>query len=137
MERVWLAYANTNKFDAITCFRTLKHSNWKMGSRHFSEGDIIYFYVSSEKKVMFKTRVIAINLYQEAWDDDEFWSEKERRKAKGKSRMILNLLGEYEGDALDEDRLRLYGMPEKKSSLQQPVYGGNLLECINYIRENF
>jgi hypothetical protein len=137
METIWLAFANSKKFDAISCFRELGHSNWKMGTRHFSVGDIIYFYVSSERKVMFKTRVIAINMYLEIWDDDKFWSEKERKKAKGKARMILDLIDEYHGEDLNEDILRQYGLPEKKSSLQQPVYGGSYSHCINYIRSKF
>ena len=137
MLKTWIAYANTNKFDAINCFRTLQHSNWKMGNRHFSVGDIVYFYVSSERKVMFKSRVVAINLYQNEWDDDEYWSEKEKKKAKGKARMVLSDLVEYCGEELNEECLRQYGFPEKKSSLQQPVYGGSYSSCIKYIRSKF
>lgn len=137
MEQVWLAFANSKKFDAISCFRELGHSNWKMGTRHFSVGDIVYFYVSSERKVMFKTRVVAINLYQDVWDDDIYWSDKEREKAKGKQRMILDNIEEYHGEELNEESLRQFGFPEKKSSLQQPVYGGGYSECIKYIKSKF
>ena len=136
MGKIWLAYANTDKFNAIECFRTLGHSNWKMGNRNFSVGDIIYFYVSSERKVMFKTMVKVINLYQEIWDDDKYWSEKERKKAKGKRRMYLSLIDEYNGDELDEEKLIARGLPEKKSPLEQPVYK-KYTDCIDYINNNF
>ena len=137
MGKIWLAFANTKKFDAINCFRTLRHSNWKMGTRHFSVGDIVYFYVSSERKVMFKTIVDAVNLYNEEWDDDEYWSIKERKKARGKARMLLKLLEEYSGAELNEEILGEYGLPEKKNSLQQPVYGSGYINCINYIQSIF
>ena len=137
MEKIWLAYANTQKFDAIECFRTLGHSNWKMGSRNFSVGDTIYFYVSSERKVMFKTRVKKLNMRNEEWDDDIYWTEKERLKALDKPRMLLELESEYDGVELSEEILRQYGLPEKKSLLQQPVYGGGLSSCIEYIKNKF
>ncbi len=136
MSKRWLAFANTTKFDAISCFHELGRSYWKMGTRLFSVGDIIYFYVSSERKVMFKTQVVAINLYKSKWDDDQYWSEKERKKAKGKMRMELILVGKYNGKKLDEDILRTYGLPEKKSPLQQPVYK-SFKECIQYIDKVF
>jgi hypothetical protein len=136
MQKVWLAYANTEKFDAINCFRNLGYSFWKMGNRHFSIGDIIYFYVSSESRVMFKTQVVEINMHQPTWDDDEYWSEAERVKAVGKRRMRLELMNEYNGDELDDERLRLYGMPERKSPLEQPVYK-KYTDCIEYISRTF
>ncbi len=136
MNKIWLAFANTEKFNAINCFRILGYSFWKMGNRKFSVGDIIYFYVSSERKVMFKTQVTEINLNQPIWDDDEYWSESERAKALGKRRMRLELMSEYNGDELDDDRLRLYGMPERKSPLEQPVYK-KYTEVIDYVSRIF
>lgn len=136
MEKVWLAFANTKKFNAIKCFHELGHSFWKMGTRKFSIGDIIYFYVSSEGRVVFKTRVDAINLNQSEWDDDPYWSEKERQPSTGKKRMKLSLIGEYQGDELNDIKLRYYGFPKKKSPLQQPVYK-SYVECIDYIRSVF
>lgn len=85
---------------------------------------------------MFKTQVTEINLNQPIWDDDEYWSETEKAKALGKPRMRLELMCEYNGDELDDDRLRLYGMPERKSPLEQPVYK-KYIECINYIGRIF
>ena len=114
MQKVWLAFANTEKLDAINSFRTLGYSYWKMGNRHFSNGDIFYFYVSSESKVMLKTIVDAVNLYNEEWDDDEYWSIKEKKKAKGKARMLLKLLEEYSGEDLNEEILKEYGLPEQR-----------------------
>ena len=136
MNKIWLAFANTKKFDAINCFRNLGRSYWKMGTRKFTVDDIIYFYVSSERKVMFKTKVAAINLRGSEWADDSYWSEKERKKSIGKKRMELILIGEYNGERLDDDVLRYYGMPEKKSPLEQPVYN-SYTECIDYIRGVF
>ena len=136
MNKVWLAFANTSKFDAINCFRDLGRSYWKMGTRKFAVDDIIYFYVSSERKVMFKTKIATINLRNREWADDSYWSEKERKKSVGKKRMELILIDEYNGEKLDDDVLRYYGMPEKKSSLQQPVYN-SLTDCIDYIRRVF
>lgn len=136
MQKVWLAFANTEKFDAINCFRTLGYSYWKMGNRHFSIGDIIFFYVSSESKVMFKTQVVEVNLLQQTWDDDKYWTEAERVRAVGKRRMKIELVYEYNGGELDDDRLRQYGLPEKKSPLEQPVYK-KYLECIDYISKIF
>lgn len=135
-QRIWLAYANTNKFNAIRCFRVLGHSFWKMNKRKFQVGDIVYLYVSSEERVMYKTKVKAIDLFQESWDDDSYWSDKERNKARGKRRMLLVLTGEYQGNELNEVRLREYGLPEKKSPLEQPVYKA-YIDCIRYIDDCF
>ena len=134
--RIWLAFANTNKFNAINCFRELGHSFWKMGSRKFQVGDVVYFYVSSEERVMFKTEVKAIDLFQDTWDDDCYWSEEERNKARGKRRMLLALIDEYHGNELNEARLREFGLPEKKSPLEQPVYKA-YIDCIKYIDNSF
>lgn len=136
MKKVWLAFANTDKFDAINCFRVLGFSNWKMGNRRFSVGDIIYFYVSSERKVMFKTRVEAINLYNDNWDDDQYWSARERMNAIGKKRMKIVLQEEYNGQDLDDERLRMYGLPTRLSPLEQPVYK-KYVDCIEYIQNHF
>lgn len=132
MNKIWLAFANTRKFDAINCFRNLGRSYWKMGTRKFAIDDIIYFYVSSEHKVMFKTKVVAVNLRSPEWADDSYWTEKERKKSVGKKRMELILIDEYKGEKLDDEVLRYYGMPEKKSLLEQPVYK-SLTDCIDYI----
>lgn len=136
MNKVWLAFANTRKFDAINCFRNLGRSYWKMGTRKFAIDDIIYFYVSSERKVMFKTKVVAINLLSREWADDPYWAEEERKKSAGKKRMELILIDEYNGQMLNDEVLRGYGLPEKKSSLEQPVYN-SLTDCIDYIRMVF
>jgi hypothetical protein len=135
MFRIWLGVANTEKFDSINCFRNLGYSFWKMGNRRYCVGDVIYFYVSSEGRVMFKTRVVEINLNQQTWDDDEYWSDAERAKAEGKMRMKIELIGEYNGDELDDERLRLYGMPERKSPIEQPVH--KYTACIDYIQSKF
>ena len=50
--------------------------------------------------------------------------------------MRIELINEYNGDELDDDRLRQYGMPERKSPLEQPVYM-KYLECIDYISRIF
>ena len=85
---------------------------------------------------MFKTKVTAINLNEQEWDDDQYWNPEERKKSIGKKRMELILVDEYKGDELSDDILRSYGLPEKKGPLEQPVYK-SFLECIEYIQRQF
>ena len=93
----------------------------------FDIGDIVYLFMSDERKVRFKMRVIAKNCKRE---DSDFWIEK----APDDITYKLELLGEYKGNALDESELLGYGFKGGRS-LQIPNCNNKAL--IDYIESIF
>lgn len=106
--RTWLAFANRKRCrhtDAIHC---LGFINWRMGRAHFSIGDIVYLFMSDERRVRFKMVVTAENCERE---DQSFWVATPPNDITYK----LELLEEYEGTMLSEKELCKYGLKGGKS----------------------
>ena len=125
--RTWLAFANRKRCrhtDAIHC---LGFINWRMGRAHFSIGDIVYLFMSDERRVRFKMVVTAENCERE---DQSFWVATPPNDITYK----LELLEEYEGTMLSEKELCKYGLKGAKS-LEVP--NCNNKELIGYIKSIF
>lgn len=70
-EKNWLVFANRDKCHHAEALFELGFDNWKVrGSLKMSVGDYVYLYVSDERRVRFKTQVVAENCDRK---DDEFW----------------------------------------------------------------
>ena len=93
----------------------------------FDVGDIVYLFMSDERKVRFKMRVTAKNCKRE---DSDFWIEK----APDDITYKLDLLGEYKGNVLDESELLGHGFKGGRS-LQIPNCNNKAL--IGYIKSIF
>lgn len=135
----WLAYANTKKFDIVSCMEELGMTFWKMQTRNFNVGDIIFFYVKSEKRVMYKTLVEEINILRDDYPTSFYWRDtKQKDNAKNKRRMKVTLLSTYNGSELDDETLREYGLPENKRPIEQPVNNkGTYKKLIDHIEKVF
>ena len=128
----WLVCASDRiGFDHVRCFRELGSCHWKMSFKAQVD-DIVYIYVSAEKKIMFKTCVMSIDNPPKSWEDDKYWNDK--TKTKKEQTMELRLLDEYHGNLLGEDALSRLGYG--RNCRQKPTYGNkNLMvyieDCFN------
>ena len=86
--RIWLAFASGKRCRHADAIHALGFINWRMGKNiRFDVGDIVYLFMSDERKVRFKMRVTAKNCKRE---DSDFWIEK----APDDITYKLDLLGE-------------------------------------------
>ena len=70
-QRSWLAFANSKVCRHANAIHDKGFINWGMKDNfHFSVGDIIYLFVSNERRVMFQMEVIAENSPRE---DQSYW----------------------------------------------------------------
>lgn len=122
----WLVFANNKKCRHAEAIRDLGFINWTMGKRfHFAIGDSVYLFMSNERKIRYKMIVVAMNCERE---DQKYWIEAPNDKT-----YKLQLVKEYDGDLLTEDKLREYGFCGG-GSLQNPNYRNKkLIEYINTI----
>ena len=134
MNRTWLAYANTQNCRHREALNNLHFINWTMNmNRKFNIGDIVYLYVSDEKSVRFKTKVVAANCKR---GDSDYWNKKDKPKIKKKlsyPTYKLELIKEYFGEDLAESFLIQHEY--KPRSLQSPMYNNPSL--FQYIDEVF
>lgn len=128
----WLAFANDQKtFDIIKCFENLHECHWR--KYNFSKGDIVYFYVKSVERVLFKTLVVEDNVIAENWEDDIYWINPQENNDK-ENRVIIRLLGKSEGELLSSNHLRENGLI---TTCSLTIPNRNPPTLINYIRDNF
>lgn len=70
-EKNWLVFANRDKCHHAEALFELGFVNWKVRrSFKMSVRDYVYLYVSDERRVRFKTQVVAENCDRK---DDEYW----------------------------------------------------------------
>lgn len=128
----WLAFANDVKtFDVIKCFENLDECHWRKYT--FSKGDIVYLYVKSKERVLYKTIVVEDKVEECDWDDDKYWIDPKDNNDK-KDRVILRLLEENCGEQLLFKHLYTYGLKTTRS-LTRP--NKNPLSLIKYISGHF
>ncbi len=128
----WLAFANDVKtFDVISCFQNLKECHWRKYS--FSKGDIVYLYVKSKGRVLYKTFVVEDKVEANDWDDDKYWINPNENNDKN-NRVILRLLEESSGEQLLFKHLHKNGLRTTRS-LTRP--NKNPISLINYIGRYF
>lgn len=125
--RTWLAFANKKRFRHADAIRQLGFINWMMGRSRFAVGDVVYLFMSDERRVRFKLTVVAENCQRE---DQAFWVEAAPKDVTYK----LQLVDEYMGSLLSEQALRKHGF-KGGQSLECPSC--NNTELIGYIRSVF
>lgn len=65
----WLAYANQDKCNHVDAIHNLGFISWSMGRNYkFSIGDIVYIFMSDERRVRFKMQVEAEGIKREDMD---------------------------------------------------------------------
>lgn len=128
MKKYWILTANQERCKHADALHEIGFINWVMGEKfHFQIGDIVYMFMKDERRVRFQLEVVAEGCIRE---DKDFWVENlpddDGRTYK------LELLNEYNGDLLNEDRLWDYGF---KGGTQNPTYKNT--ELTAYITEVF
>lgn len=129
----WLAFANDIKtFDVIKCFEETNICHWR--KYYFSKDDIVYLYVQSREKVMYKTIVVSDNVQPDNWKDDDFWinpSESNERN----NRVELKLLAFYDGNELTKSCLLQHGLKTTQSLTTPNRNPPSLIEYIESVFE--
>ena len=123
----WLVFANRKKCRHADALHNLGFINWTMHRTNFSIGDIVYLFLSDERRIGFKTIVSEKNCRRQ---DYEYWTIATSNNLTYK----LQLQGEFFGKELNEEFLEKYGFKGGKS-LQHPIY--NKPELFNYIESVF
>ena len=124
INRTWLAFANRKRCRHADAIHSLGFINWRMGRAHFAIGDVVYLFMSDERRVRFKMVVTAANVERE---DQAFWVEK----APSDTTYRLELLEEYDGTLLSEQEMFRHGFKGGKS-LEIPNYKNKQL--LDYIK---
>lgn len=122
----WLVFANASRCNHYASLKEAGFINWIREGNNFAIGDIIYVFSSKERKIIFKTEVVA----EELRADGKYWIEKPPIHLTWR----LKAVEEYIGDSLDESTLKSYGFKGGKS-LQHPMC--NNPELFAYIESQF
>lgn len=67
----WLVYANASRCNHYASLKETGFISWKRERNNFAIGDIVYVFSSIERKIIFKTEVVA----EEMRSDGKYWVE--------------------------------------------------------------
>lgn len=128
-KRNWLVFANRKKCHHAEALHDLGFVNWKEGRINMSIGDIVYMYMSDDRRVRFKTQVVAEGVKRE---DGKYWQIIPSNDLTFK----LKLVDEYNGDELNDDKLKDKGFKGGKS-IERPMSNNpSLFKYIEGVFEN-
>ena len=134
----WIIPCDFNYYDARRAFKKLNTIDWRQHNR-FNIDDIVYIYASVPyQRIMFKTRVVDVDLsYEERIDDREFWKNPEDKEdAKKKRRYVrLQLIDTLDSEALSLSHLMEYGLKKAPQGAVKCI--GDKLQLGEYISECF
>lgn len=125
--RTWLAFANRKRCRHAEAIYNLGFISWRMGRARFAIGDVVYLFMSDERKVRFKLLVTAENCKRE---DQAYWEEMPPNDITYK----LELLEENDSIKLSEQELCKHGF---KGGRALEVPSCNNVELMNYIKTIF
>ncbi len=124
----WLVFANRDYCHHAEALYELGFVNWKARkSFKMNIGDYVYLYVSDERRVRFKTQVVAENCDRQ---DDKYWQVSPSHDPTYK----LEYRDEYKGNELDDAILREHGF-NGGGSILTPSYKNK--ELLDYIESVF
>ena len=123
----WLAFAQRKHCHHREALLNLGYINWTMYRTNFKVGDIVYLFMSDERRVCFMTKVVAKDCDR---TDISYWQIQPNMHFMYK----LDLVKEYNGDKLTEEELIKHGFKGGKS-LQHPIKNNE--ELLKYIDEVF
>ena len=128
LNRTWLIYANKDKCNHADAIHNLGFISWAMGPNYkFAIGDIVYVFVSDERRVRFKMRVEAERVPRE---DNAFCISL----SKDDITYRLRFVAEYKGQLLNEDELAKRGFKGGRSIEKPSCRKG---EYMDYIKSVF
>lgn len=128
----WLVFANRDKCHHAEALYKLGFVNWRARkSFKMSIGDYVYLYVSDERRVRFKTQVVAENCDRQ---DDKYWQDDAKGATLYDPTYKLEFRDEYKGHDLDDAVLREHGF-NGGGSILTPNYKNK--ELLDYIESVF
>ena len=122
----WLVYANASRCNHYASLKEAGFISWKRERNNFAIGDIVYVFNAKERKIIYKTEVVA----EEMRADSKYWIEQPPMHMTWR----LKAIEEYTGNSLDESSLILHGFKGGRS-LQHPMC--NNPELFAYIESQF
>lgn len=126
--RNWLVFAKRTKCHHAEALHNLGFINWREGQNFkMSIGDYVYLYVSDERRVRFKTQVVAKHCERQ---DGKYWTKTAPHDLTYK----LEFRDEYNGNELDDAVLREHGF-SGGGSIETPSYKNT--ELLDYIESVF
>ena len=121
-----LAFAQRDIYNHAKALHELGFINWTMNLTKFNLGDIIYLFMSDERRIRFKTVVVAKDCPRE---DCDYWENQD--KIDTYKTYKLQLVEEYNGKGLEEADLKKHGF-NGGSSIEKPLKNKpQLFEYIN------
>ena len=122
----WLVYANASRCNHYASLKEAGFISWKSERNNFAIGDIVYVFSAKERKIIYKTEVVA----EEMRADSKYWIEQPPMHMTWR----LKAIEEYTGNSLDESSMILHGFKGGRS-LQHPMC--NNPELFAYIESQF
>ena len=121
-----LAFAQRNICNHTKALHELGFISWTMNRTKFNIGDIVYLFMSDERRIRFKTVVVAKDCPRE---DGKYWENQDEIDTYKTYK--LQLFEEYNGKGLEEAELKMHGFKGGKS-IQTPLKDNpQLFEYIN------
>lgn len=121
-----LAFAQSNICNHAKSLHELGFINWTMNQTKFNIGDIVYLFMSDERRIRFKTVVVDRNCPRE---DNEYWENQD--EINPYLTYKLQFVEEYNGKGLEEIELKKHGF-NGGSSIEKPLKNNpQLFDYIN------
>ena len=121
-----LAFAQRNICNHAKSLHELGFINWTMNQTKFNIGDIVYLFMSDERRIRFKTVVVESDCPRE---DDKYWENQDEIDTYLTYK--LQFVEEYKGKGLEETELRKHGF-NGGGSIEKPLKNNpQLFDYIN------
>lgn len=121
-----LAFAQRDICNHAKALHELGFINWTMNLTKFNIGDIVYLFMSKERRIRFKTVVVAKDCPRK---DGLYWEDQ--NKIDSYKTYKLQLVEEYSGKGLEEAELKKHGF-NGGGSIEKPLKNNpQLFEYIN------
>lgn len=128
LPKKWLVFCNRTMWHHAEALHEIGFISWTMYRTNFSIGDEVYLFMSDERRIRFKTKVVADNCVR---GDDAYRVD---RKTSTHLTYKLQLVSESLNDNLKEQNLMRHGFNGGRS-IQTPLY--NNPELFEYISPYF
>ena len=128
LPKKWLVYANREMFRHADALHEIGFICWTMYRTNFSIGDAVYLFMSDERRIRFKTKVVAENFVRGDGDYRIDGGSKNNLTYK------LDLVSESLSEGLKEAQLLAHGFKGGRS-IQRPMH--NNPELFYYVSQFF
>lgn len=134
MSMAWMISANSKMYRHADSFAARGYIDWRK-SANYSKEDIVYIYCTKpDMKIMFKTKVIQVDIsFSDITDDEEYWiNVDEYKKSQSGKYVRLQLIEQLDTEKLSLEQLKMHGL---KAASQGPIHV--MEKLLEYIDEVF